>query len=418
MLSCYRFAQFAVFRLQSVFVAGVGLSLSIAQACPLSLTQYLKQVHDYNLDLKIERAKTEALHAESKGFRVPPPQVSVAFMTEQTGHQSKDFLVRQMIPFPTKIFYNLSARKNAYHAQEQNLILKTQEVLSQARLAYWRLWEAQERHLLLIDKQKILQEHVRLTRSTVRSDSFAAVHLLKAESDLDFMESEILEAKQDLLEKRNEAELLILSADQNSAKKNYEFQLQEPTLSELPLLHDKPAYSLQVLQSQLEEAQSKEKEALSSWLPDFEFQYKHAGATSMMPPSQEVMVGVTLPFLYFWNPASEKRQASSEKLKKEFELEKERVKVNVKVENLTSKANTLRAQIEVYQTKLIPKAEKRVKIVHNVAPRDMETLQDHRETLEALPDLKLKTLDLKIQYEKTVAELEQTFGIFKGDKTP
>lgn len=46
-----------------------------------------------------------------------------------------------------------------------------------------------------------------------------------------------------------------------------------------------------------------------------------------------------------------------------------------------------------------------MKLVHNLAPRDMETLQDHRETMEAFPDLKLKALEIRRTYEETVAEL-------------
>ena len=44
-------------------------------------------------------------------------------------------------------------------------------------------------------------------------------------------------------------------------------------------------------------------------------------------------------------------------------------------------------------------------LVRNVAPRDMESLQDHRETMEAFPELKLKVLELRGQYEEVVSEL-------------
>ena len=57
--------------------------------------------------------------------------------------------------------------------------------------------------------------------------------------------------------------------------------------------------------------------------------------------------------------------------------------------------------------KLIPRAEKRMRLVRNQAPRDMETLQDHREIMEAFPDLKLKSLALREQYEEAVSELEK-----------
>jgi hypothetical protein len=37
----------------------------------------------------------------------------------------------------------------------------------------------------------------------------------------------------------------------------------------------------------------------------------------------------------------------------------------------------------------------------------METLLDHREAMEAFPDLKLKELDLRERLEETMSELER-----------
>jgi hypothetical protein len=41
----------------------------------------------------------------------------------------------------------------------------------------------------------------------------------------------------------------------------------------------------------------------------------------------------------------------------------------------------------------------------------METIQDHRETMEAFPELKMIELDLRVQYEEAIAELEKFVGI-------
>lgn len=99
----------------------------------------------------------------------------------------------------------------------------------------------------------------------------------------------------------------------------------------------------------------------------------------------EIMVGVTLPFIFPWGPYSESGKARAERLQKEYELEKERRKISSEKESLLSRVHSIRRQLERLTEKLIPRAEKRMKIVHNLAPRDMETLQDHRETMEAFP---------------------------------
>lgn len=48
-----------------------------------------------------------------------------------------------------------------------------------------------------------------------------------------------------------------------------------------------------------------------------------------------------------------------------------------------------------------------MRLVHNLAPRDMETITDHRETMEAFPNLKMNELDLRQQYEEVISELEK-----------
>ena len=89
------------------------------------------------------------------------------------------------------------------------------------------------------------------------------------------------------------------------------------------------------------------------------------------------------------------------------EFEKEKRKIGSQGGVLISRATALKKQLDNINQRLLPRAEKRMKLVHNLAPRDMETLQDHRETMEAFPDLKLKALDLRTQYEITIAELQK-----------
>ena len=91
----------------------------------------------------------------------------------------------------------------------------------------------------------------------------------------------------------------------------------------------------------------------------------------------------------------------------QFELEKQRKDIDIENTTLLSKAESLKKQITILKDKSIPRAEKRMKLVHNLAPRDMETLQDHRETMEALPELKMKALSYRLEYEQAISNLEK-----------
>jgi len=374
----------------------------------MTLDQFLTLAHQQNLDIKIERAKADAASSKSSGLNIPPPVVGVSQMKEQDGSTASGFEISQSIPFPTKITSDHSAKKNEAKSQEEFRLANQTEVLATAKLLYVNLWAAQEKQILLKEKKKILQGHLRLTRSSVRSDSFAAIHLLKAESDLDFLENELEQAEQTLKERQFEATSFL-----NIDVAHLQVTMEEPALSEIPKIDEVSSHQVRAREWSLESAKSREREAKSSWLPDFNLRYKEMGGTSMSRKYNEVMVGVTLPFVFPWGPSSESGRASAERLQKEFELEKEKRKIFTEKASLLSRIHSIKSQLETLTEKLIPRAEKRMKIVHNVAPRDMETIQDHRETMEAFPELKMKALELRVQYEEAIANIEK-YSLEKG----
>jgi outer membrane protein, heavy metal efflux system len=375
----------------------------LAQSQELTLEDYLTQVKEQSLDLKIEQAKSDSLDAKSTGLAIPLPMIGYSQMKEQDGSSANGFEINQTIPFPTKLSGDHLARKYEFQSQEESKLNSQKQTLLKAKLSFLLLWQAQERQSLLAEKKEVLQDHIKISRSTARSDSFAAIHLLKAESDLDLLENEIESAKQTVRERRFDMAILT-----NTDPSLFKFTAVEPKISQIPKVN--PIEESHLYKSKLfglEGLKSKEFEAKSSWLPDFNLRYKEMGATNTSMKYNEVMVGITLPFVFFWEPYSASKQASRERLMGEYNLEKERRSFNLEKIVLISRLESLKKQLDTLNNKLIPRAEKRMKLVHNLAPRDMETLQDHRETMEAFPDLKMKALDFRIDYEKAVADLEK-----------
>ncbi|MBK7842922.1 MAG: TolC family protein [Bdellovibrionales bacterium] len=318
------------------------------------------------------------------------------------GSQANGFEASQTIPFPTKLAGDRSARKSEARSQEETQLANQREIMAWAKLLYVSLWVEQERIELLKEKKKILLNHIRLVRSSVRSDSFAAIHLLKVESALDLLDNELDETIQKQRERQLEAASFL-----NIESTRIQILVEAPSFSEIPRVDQNSSHQIRSLEWNLESARSRELEAKSSWFPDFNLRYKEMGATSMSQKYNEVMIGVTLPFIFPWGPYSESGKAGAERIQKEYELEKERRKISSEKESLLSRARSIRQQLKRLTEKLIPRAEKRVKIVRNLAPRDMETLKDHHETMEAFPDLKIKALDLRMQYEEAIANLEK-----------
>lgn len=249
----------------------------------------------------------------------------------------------------------------------------------------------------------MIEQHIKLSRAGSRSDSFSQIHILKAESDVDSLENEILMAERTIRNKQIEAAELI-----NADPLQFKPIVQEPSATPPPANAslEKP-HQLESARFTLESFRAREGEAKASWFPDLSLRYKEMGATPMYPRYNEVMIGVSLPFLFFWEPRAASSSASAQRLQAELEYSRESRKIETEKASLLVKAESLKRQLDNIKTKLLPRAEKRMRLVHNLAPRDMETLQDHRETMEAFPDLKLKALEYREQYEETVSELQK-----------
>lgn len=368
----------------------------------LTLDSFLAQVKAQNLGLKVEAAKADAAEARAAGIKLPPPMVGLNRMNMADGSSASGFEVSQTIPFPTKLTSDREARKFEAEAQAEMRKAASNEVLAKARLLYFSMWAAQERLSLLKEKKAVIQQHIKLSRAGSRSDSFSNIHILKAESDVDTLDNEVLTAEQTLRNKQIEAAEFI-----NSDPTQFRPIVKEPSATALPNSTTEAPHQLESARLTLESFKARENEAKSSWFPEFNLRYKQMSETPMFPRYNEVMVGVTLPFVFFWEPRAQSSSATAERLQAEFAFDREKRKIQTEKTSLLVKAESLKKQLDNLATKILPRAEKRMRLVHNLAPRDMETLQDHRETMEAFPDLKLKALEYREQYEEAVSELQK-----------
>ena len=394
-----------------LFILGYRTTFAETLKHTVTLEEFLSNVTASNLDLKISQAKSEAADSRSTGINIPPPMVGFSQFKENPGSTTSGFEVSQTIPFPTKLAGDHSARKYEAQMEEENRRGLQKQTLAQGKLIYFSVWQSQERLEILQEKKEVLKDHIKLSKSAARSDSFAAIHVLKAESELDLLENEIESARQKSRETQIDAALFI-----NTEAAHFTLIAVDPKLSTIPKLNSSDeTHQVRALKFQLESLKEKEFEAKSSWLPDFNLRYKEMAATSTSSKYNELMVGITLPFVFFWEPYSTSSSAAKSRLAGEYEFEKQKRIIDSDKVVLLSRAESLKKQIENLNNKLIPRAEKRMKLVHNLAPRDMETIQDHRETMEAFPDLKLKSLDLRMDFELTVTNLEK-YAINKDDR--
>ncbi len=365
------------------------------------MNDYLKMVEAQNLTIAASKASFESANARAVGIKLPEPMVGLSQMRDTQG-TSDGFEISQSIPFPTKLTGDYNARKFEAQMELANSLGLRNEVLAKARFLYISNWIAQERIKLLQEKFDVIKQHIKLTQASTRSDSSLSIHGLKAESDMDMVENEVLEAKQVFNEQQ-----ISLAVYAKQDPNSYRPHVEVPPVSPIPSAGSlsKPI-QLEAKRLNVEMFEARASQAKSAWLPDLNLKYREfGGGTTMMARNKEVMVSATLPFIFFWEPRAASESAQAENLKAKAMFDEERLSITAKAVALTARAESLKNQLELIKQKLIPRAEKRMRLIRNIAPRDMESLQEHREGMEAFPDLKIKALELRLQYETAIAEL-------------
>lgn len=371
----------------------------VSWAKEFTMNHFLAEVEKSNLDLKVEDSRNEAAAARASGIRMPAPSVSL-LQRRFENDNSHGFEVSQTIPFPGKISSEKKYRQQAALAAKSYQKEQTNWVLSLARFIYIEYWLKSEVLSALNEKREIIVDHIKLAKSIVRSDSMLKIHLLKAESDLDLLDNRILKEKQILTEKQLKiAELLNWRGGKIPPSPS------EPTLSVLPSIQVEDTPQIRTLEYRVAMAQAKESENMQAWIPDFKLSLMKMNQAQMMPEFTQISVGITLPFALPWETKSKSDEAQAKRKMTEYELQKGKREIEYAQANIVSEAQALKNQMTLIQSKLIPRAKERMKIVHNIAPRDMNSLQDHRETMEAFADLRLQVLSLRARYEQIASEL-------------
>lgn len=378
-------------------------SITVAQTTTtLTLEAFLEATKKESPELAVEKANLEAASARASGIRIAPPMVGLMQMKE-SGTSRNGYEISQELPFPTKLIQEKKVRDLEFETQKENSGYQKTLIFNEARNAYLSFWSTYEKLQILKDKHHWLKHHVSLTRSATRSDSLAQIHLLEVESDSDLIENEILSTESELSEKRSALKLYAPSLDVDSILPK------EPALPTIEI--EKTTRSLVTLkEKEVATLEAQENLKKQSYVPDLFLRLRSFEGTETNSSNQEIMVGVTLPFLYFWQPKAELAEASAQRMKAQAELQKTKVDFESRLSTLTKKMESLKAQLTILKDKLIPRAEKRRKLVTNLSTRTMEGLDEHKSVVIGLLDLRMKAVDLRLEYENTFKELLKLTG--------
>jgi outer membrane protein TolC len=284
-------------------------------------------------------------------------------------------------------------------------------IRSAAKAAFFDLYRVREQARLTEEKIKVLEGHLNRIRSIALSDRIVQAHIVR-------IETEVALAKNDLEKLHAEEQVAqgSLNVSMGEAPDRPISALEEPPVTELPSdmseqkddakIEQHP--TIQALHSTVDAFDAAKKLAQSDWLPDLALTFRRNWRyDNVMPSNYEFVVGVELPFLYFWQPKGKTAEASARLQEAQAQITQTTHEFRLQLLKARSDALSLKSRLSNYTKQILPQAEKRMKIAHSIAPTDMESINEHREAMESGIDLRIAALNARADYEKAVAEWER-----------
>ncbi len=379
----------------------------------LTLTQVLDEVASKNPDLSAAQAQSQAAEAEvGTEFYLPAPTLNFGTMGEQNPFSTRmeqSWGLTQMIPFPTKIAQKRSSLHFRSEAASENLRAKGLEVHAEASKAYFDYWRSQRIYELLQEKLQVLNEHAKRIRSTPFASQLMQSHLLSVQSDIDLTENEIFAAKQEIEVSRGMLNVLMGRNPGSALGLPEEWKLSplppapsDALIESAAKLHPKN----KAAESEIRATEAKLSAARSEYLPDFMVGYRYNQRFDSLPSNHEFMVGITLPFIFPWQPKAQVDSAHFKNAEAQAVQVKSLYDIRLQILRSYSQLTSSYSQVLQIENKTLPQATKRQKISHGIAPTDTESLMEHREAMEKLVELKLRQVDLKVSYEKALRDYQ------------
>ncbi len=403
----------------------VGLSLSLgiptfilvpnsAQAQSLTLAEVLQATRSESPDVKILEAKLTGLEAKKSGAtNIPAPMIGVSYMGTDGPFKSGDmrekpsFEISQTIPFPTKIFASRAASSKELTAGVASRNYELKIIEASAKAAFWNYYKAFNEQKYKREQVSVLKDHLkRLSRSPV-SDTLTSSHILSIQNEISLMESEIDDAEFETDRARN-----VLFVYTGLSKEKLALPPGDGPLKfqEENLKSASNSFLIKKAEAEVEQSKSELSFAKSAYLPDFTLKYKWNSEFASVPRNQEVMLGIDLPFVFFWQPAAGVSQARAQLVEKEAMKKKAERESEAALSNFLGEVDVTKKKLIRLEKEILPRSEKRLKLAHSISFSDMQSLEQHREVLEDVLKQRLERVRLRSFFEKTLAELEVLRG--------
>ncbi len=365
-------------------------------------------------------ATVEAARAQDRsvGF-LSAPSVAFSWMGQDGPFKTMDeratnpsWSISQSFPFPTTWWQ----RKKALAEQSRAAVMAKEWKLSELRFraikAFWAYAQAHRVDELLDEEIAILKRHKKNTTLRPVSNELVRAHLFEIDEDMAMLENrktnqlaQIRASYFDILELTGE------KVPNEFPKPLYNFQSDLLSATEFSLAADSRVIGIK---ADILSQRAKVSEAKSKFAPNLNLSFKSYSENSPMPGAKELMVGISLPFVYFWQSSA---GVSQEKAKLKV-LEAKELGLTRELENEWNSGKVMvEATSEILErlkNRVIPSAQKRFQFLDGLSASQMETLMQRYAAGKKLIEYKTLEMENLVKLNVMSAWLA-SFGVATAD---
>jgi cobalt-zinc-cadmium efflux system outer membrane protein len=395
----------------------LGLSTSLKADTVLSFVDYWKEVQESNPTIQEQIAIIKS-NERLPSLEIPSPEVSISQMNAEVPFSSRAKMKRtlelsQKIPFPSK-FSNAKDVKNtnikkSYEAE--SLWEKTlKEEAYQAFLTYEKNQEIKN---IFNEKIKFYQDHLIHSKALQVTNQTYQTYLIDIELEISTLQSEIK-----LIDIAISENKFLLNQIRNHDTNDPLDALKLPELTSPQSyveegLKDHPKQKQN--QYEIANMNSKLEMAKLDWAPDFNLKLRSIKSYSrLISDGKEIMIGMTLPFVFPWQ-RNDKVESLSYKLKaQEFKGQEIHNQLNQEYLTLKNKIAERWALLVIYKDKTLPLIKTKLKLARKLTILDMQSLNVHKDAIDQYTNLKLKIIEEETNYRMSNFKLQELIGSKEG----
>ncbi len=394
-------------RISILFIAGLLLS---TKSFALTAPELFAKIREKNPMVKEEEEKLKATKSSVSTYWAAP-QIAISEMNSNTPFfdskmkMQRSLEVSQMFPNPVKISADTTIKENSEKAQAEVVELAFKKVRKDAFALFLELYKITKEREILSSKKISLEKFLSRLQSGQVQGQEERLTIVEGQNDL-------TEVKILLEQNQNEADRMKKMLNQMMGE-DLNNPLSDPELGKVDLGRDSgPAENLELknLNSQIAVMESEVSMKKAEFLPEIELKAKfNKGYTMLYEDSKELMVGITLPFVFF---GQQKRDVDTAHYKVEamkYARSNLSSEIEAKKATLKSELKDIGQTLKFLKETSLPVREKKFRLYAGYSYIDMRTLMNYKMSVDDLAMIKMKILEKEMEEQKKYFEWTELY---------